>query len=70
MNKLMECCSLMFKEYPDCVNVEQLQCMLGIKRTKTYELINNGQIKAKKLGKNYIISKLNVIAFLIGEEQL
>lgn len=70
MNKVIELNSVMFKEYPDCVNISQLQKMLGIKRTKTYELIKNGDIKAKKVGKGYKISKLNVIAFVIGEEQL
>ena len=70
MNKILEMSTVMFKDYPDCVNIVQLQKMLGIKRTKTYELIKSGEIKSKKIGKDYRISKRNVIAFLIGEEQL
>ena len=70
MNKTYELNSIMFKDYPDCVNMEQLQKMLGVKRTKAYQLIKNGEINAKKVGKEYKISKLNVIAFMLGEEQL
>ena len=44
--------------------------MLGIKRTKTYELLKNGTIKSIKIGKDYKISKLNVIAYLLGGEQI
>ncbi len=46
MNRILELSAVMFKEYPDCVNIKQLQDMLGIKRTKTYELLKNGEIKA------------------------
>lgn len=70
MNKVAELGLVMFKEYPDCVNISQLQKMLGIKKTKSYELIRSGEIKSKKIGKDYKISKLNVIAYVLGEEQL
>lgn len=70
MNKVAELSLVMFKEYPDCVNISQLQQMLGIKKTKSYELIRSGEIKSKKIGKDYKISKLNVIAYVLGEEQL
>lgn len=65
-----EVSTLMFKDYPDCVNAKELQQMLGIKRTKTYELLKDGKIKSIKIGKDYKISKLNVIAYLLGGEQV
>ena len=61
---------IMFKDFPDCVDVEQLGQMLGIKRTKTYELLKDGTIKSIKIGKDYKISKYNVIAYLVGSEQV
>ncbi len=70
MNRILELSAVMFKEYPDCVNIKQLQEMLGVKRTKTYEILKNGEIKAKKIGKDYKIPKYNVIAYLFNEEQL
>lgn len=69
-SKIKELYDVMFKDYPDCVNISQLQAMLNIRRTKSYELIKNGEIKAIKLGKDYKISKLNVIAYILGEEQI
>ncbi len=65
-----EVSTLMFKDYPDCVNAKELQQMPGIKRTKTYELLKDGKIKSIKIGKDYKISKLNVIAYLLGGEQV
>ena len=65
-----EISTFLFKEYPDCVGVNDLQKMLRIKRTKTYELLQSGEIKSIKIGKDYRISKLNVIAYLYGGEQV
>lgn len=70
VERINEISALMFKDFPDCVNALQLQQMLGIKRTKTYELLKNGTIKSIKIGKDYKISKLNVIAYLLGGEQV
>lgn len=70
MENMNEVSTLMFKDYPDCVNAKELQQMLGIKRTKTYELLKDGKIKSIKIGKDYNISKLNVIAYLLGGEQV
>ena len=67
---IKELSDIMFKDFPDCVGVEQLGQMLGIKRTKTYELLRDGTIKSIKIGKDYKIPKYNVIAYLIGGEQL
>ena len=36
---IQELTNVMFKEYPDCVSSDELAKMLGIKRTKTYELL-------------------------------
>ena len=52
-----EISTFLFKEYSDCVGVNDLQKMLGIKRTKTYELLQSGEIKSIKIGKDYRISK-------------
>ncbi|MEG1752220.1 MAG: helix-turn-helix domain-containing protein [Clostridia bacterium] len=50
--------------------MQDLQKMLGIKRTKTYELLKSGTIKSIKIGKDYKISKINVVAYLLGGEQI
>lgn len=60
----MESNNKMFKDYPDVVEPEQLQKMLGIGRSKAYSLLKTGEIKSKRIGKNYKIQKVNIIKFL------
>ena len=47
----------MFKEYPDVVSVEQ---------SLAYRLLRSGAIPAKRVGRKYIIAKVNVIEFVCG----
>lgn len=67
MDELLKYNNVLFQEYPDVVNAEQLQKMLNIKRTKAYELLRSGAIKSIKIGRDYKISKLNIIKYLFGE---
>lgn len=54
----------MFVDYPDVVDVSELQSMLGnIGKQTAYELVRKGTIKAIKVGKLYRLPKINVIAF-------
>jgi len=55
----------MFKSYPDCISVLQLQQMLSIGRNKAYELLKSKQIKHKRLGSTYLIPKIYVIEYLL-----
>ena len=54
----------MFSEYPDVVSVEQITEMLHIGQVLAYKLLKDGTIKARKVGRRYIIAKKNVIDFL------
>ena len=56
----------MFNEYPDVVNVNQLNDMLGGKHSKKllYRLLQNQEIKNRKIGREYIIPKKNIIDYL------
>lgn len=56
---------LMFREYPDVVDIKQLCKMLGGIRTKTaYQLLQNNMIECFKIGRSYKIPKYSVIAFI------
>jgi len=59
----MEECN-MFTDYPDVVSIDQLCKMLGIGKAKAYELLNKNMIKARRIGKKFIIPKQSVIRFL------
>jgi len=54
----------LFKNYPDVVNVSQLQQMLGIGKNNVYKLLKENKIKHRKWGKKYIIPKIYVINYL------
>lgn len=68
MDEFLQYNNVLFKDFPDVVNAEQLQKMLNIKRTKAYELLKSGEIKSIKLGRDYKISKLHVIKYLLGDK--
>ena len=69
-NEIKDLYSVMFPEYPDVVNVEQLSEMLGGVSTKTvYRLLKKGEIKSKYVGKRYLIPKLYVIDYITRQPQ-
>ena len=65
--ELKELYTMMFPDYPDIVNVAQLQEMLGISRHLAYDLINDGSIHGLKIGNSFRIPKASVIDYLFRE---
>ncbi len=66
-SELKELYQMMFPDYPDIVNIAQLQTMLGISRHGAYDLINDGYIKAIKICNAFKIPKANVIEFVMEQ---
>jgi len=63
--KSNEAYKLIFREYPDVVNVEQMCEMLGGISTKTgYRLLRQNQIKHFKIGRTYKIPKFHIFEYL------
>lgn len=56
--------SRFYPEYPDVISVKQMSHILGISKVKAYELINTGQIPAKKIGRQHRIMKQAVFNYL------
>ena len=56
-SELRELYLMMFPEYPDIVNITQLQSMLGISRHLAYDLINDGYIRGLKIGNAFRIPR-------------
>ena len=67
--ELRELYQMMFPEYPDIVTVRQLREMLGISRQLAYDLINDGELQAIKIGNNFKIPKVSVINFVTEEQK-
>ena len=57
---------VMFTDYPDIVNVAQVQSMLNISRHLAYSLINDGYIPGIKIGNAYRVPKINVIRYALS----
>lgn len=57
---------VMFTDYPDIVNVAQVQSMLNIGRHLAYSLINDGYIPGIKIGNAYRVPKVNVINYALS----
>ena len=54
----------MFRNYPDVVNVSQLQKMLCIGKNTAYTLLKNNTIKSVRIGRVHRIPKANIIKYL------
>jgi excisionase family DNA binding protein len=69
-SEIQELYKVMFTDYPDVVNVEQLSQMLGGISVKTaYRLLKSGAIKSLYVGKRYKIPKLYVLEYLTNLEK-
>lgn len=64
-SELKELYTMMFPEYPDIVDVAELQKMLGVSRHLAYDLINDGTIHGLKIGNAFKVPKINVINYLL-----
>lgn len=63
--KIKEAYKVMFVDYPDVVNVEQMCEMLGGISSKTaYQLLRTGAIKSFVVGRRYRIPKISVMEYL------
>ena len=54
----------MLEEYPDLLEIKDVQKALNIGRTMTYRLINNGSIKHMRIGKSIKVPKQYLIDFI------
>ena len=57
----------MLKNYPDVLNAEQMCEILGGISIKTgYKILKEKKIESIKVGRAYLITKINVIDFLMN----
>ena len=59
----------MLSKYDDVLTFKEFQQVIKFGRNKCYELLNNGTIKSLKIGRDFRIPKINIIKFLLNEQQ-
>ena len=54
--------SLMLKDYPDVMNIDQMCEILGVSTKTGYKLLKNGDVTFIKIGRNYRKSTHHIIS--------
>ncbi len=67
--KMSKSYQTVFREYPDPLSTADIQVILRISRHQVYKLINTGVIQGKKIGNKHLVSKINLIHYVLGPEQ-
>ena len=65
MKTLCEFCPYFLADWPDVLQVKDLQQILGVGRKEIYRLIAEGKLHAVKVGKGYRVLKMNVAEWLV-----
>jgi excisionase family DNA binding protein len=55
-----------FNNYPDILNVSEIQDLLGIGRKQAYELIHSGEFNVTRIGTRIKVSKSNLLKWIEG----
>jgi len=61
---------IMFNQYKDLLNVEDLCEVLGIGKNVAYDILNTGQVKAFKMGRIWKIPKLAVEDYILIKSKI
>lgn len=57
---------LVFKNYPDILNIKQVSTILGVSKKTVYSLIKRGAFSCIKVGREYRIPKVNVVQYFFS----
>jgi excisionase family DNA binding protein len=60
----MDLYHIVFKEYPDVLDVKQVSVLLGVSTKVVYGLIRNGSLDSLKIGREFRIPKVNVMKYI------
>ncbi len=61
---MKEAYSMMLKDYPDLMDINQMSKALGVSTKTGYKLLRDGKITAIKIGRTYRIPKLHLLTYL------
>ena len=55
---------VVFKEYPDVLDVKQVSTLLGVSTKVVYRLLRDGSLASLKVGREFRIPKVNVMKYI------
>jgi len=55
---------IIFKEYPDVLDVKQVSILLGVSTKVVYRLLRNGSLASLKIGREFRIPKVNLMKYI------
>lgn len=55
---------LVFKGYPDILNVKEVSKILGVSTKTVYRLLNDDSIVSLKVGREFRVPKVNVMKYV------
>ena len=61
--------SVMLREYPDVMNIEQMSQALGVSTKTGYGLLKSGKVACLKVGRAYRIPKVHLLTYMKGMER-
>lgn len=55
---------IVFKEYPDVMDVKQVSKLLDVSTKTVYRLLRDGSIASLKVGREFRVPKVNVMKYM------
>lgn len=55
---------IVFKNYPDVLNVQQVSELLGVSTKTVYKQIKGGSLKSIKVGREFRIPKVSIMSYI------
>jgi len=55
---------VVFKEYPDVMDVKQVSNLLGVSTKTVYRLLRDGSLISLKIGREFRVPKVNVMKYV------
>jgi len=55
---------VVFKEYPDVLDVKQVSTLLGVSTKTVYRILRDGTLDSLKIGREFKIPKVNVMRYV------
>ncbi|MCL2546154.1 MAG: helix-turn-helix domain-containing protein [Oscillospiraceae bacterium] len=55
---------VVFKDYPDVLDVKQVSQLLSISTKTVYRLLRNGTIDSLKIGREFRVPKVNIMKYV------